>query len=174
MAWRTKIITSGSALCQQPKSLEPKRRIRASARILVHHHRHAEVGAHHASPGVVVVLEGLVKGTVLDGGVDLLLVEDLLVALKLGIPADQQKVLLGIGEDVEGLSVAGDLLDVTLGQCLGSRDLSRGGRGEGDEPGCSEELLLLLQVRRAGRKEDHRHEDRVDPDRFWERRHGVF
>ena len=116
----------------------------------IHHHRAAEKGIHHAAPATTVVFQRLVEGPVLDRGVDFLGVEDLLVALELGVPADEQEVLLRIGQHEQGLPLAGDLGDVSLTERLNLRNLRRGGWRHGAETGFAEEVLLLLQMGGAG------------------------
>ena len=116
----------------------------------IHHHGPPEEGIHHATPSAAVVLQRLVEGPVLDRGVDLLGVEDLLVALELGIPTDEQEVLLRICEHEQGLSLTRNLGDVSLTERLDLCNLSRRGGRDSPEASLPQEVFLLLKMRGAG------------------------
>jgi hypothetical protein len=90
---------------------------------------------------------------------DFLLIEDLLVALILPIAADEDKILLGIGQDEEDFPLALHAGDVTLGQRLDPCYLDRGNGCYGLETGLAQVALLLLKMGGAGRQDHHEQKD---------------
>ena len=123
-------------------------------RLLVKHRAAERI--HHPIPSAIVVLEQLIFFVSSPIGHHDLGVKDVLVALKLGIATDEQEMLTGVREDEQHVSLSDDLRDLARRKRLDFGDLLGSGRPYCLETGFAQEILLLLQVRSAGREKKER------------------